>query len=146
MNRKKKISKLQQKKNDPFSSYWERKCNQIFWEIFNENYAVGYCNIGIFDNFSLCHGRIHRHHLIKKENYLTKWEFENILEICAYHHDRFNNKLSAHGTPELFMIWLEENFPHKWAYIKAHKNIITRKIDLPWTFKEKYEELCKTIL
>ena len=139
------ISKLQKKKNDPFSKYWENKCNKVFWEIFNIQYAVSYCRIGYDEGFKNCKGRIERHHLIKKDNYLTKWEFQNILELCSHHHSRYGKQLGPHSTPILFSVWLEEKFPYKWGWLRRNKNIIIRKVDLPFTLKQKYLELEKEL-
>ena len=68
---------------------------------------------------------------------------ENIFELCPDHH-KWNRELSCHGAPVAFGVWLHKHFPEKAEVVDKHKyESITRKAELPWTFREKYEELQK---
>ena len=140
-NGRKSKAELIRLESKPFDKYWENKCERMFWKIYYAQYSTGTCQVGKIIGFHECTGNIMGHHLILRDNYLYRWDFNNIFDICGHHHDRFNKKLSPHGTPARFMAWLSEHYPEKWEMVKANKHVITRKVELPWTFREKYFEL-----
>ena len=133
----KSFSKNNKKKQDEYSKYWLGKCDRLTGKIWHTKYSTKICAVNNID----CKGNICMHHLIGKEHYLYRFDFDNMLDLCSYHHDRFS-RFSPHSTPELFLAWLAKIYPQKWQYILNNKGTITRKYELPFTFKQKYEELC----
>ena len=138
--RKKKLKPLADRKKDEFGKYWLTKCNTLTGHIWHTYYTTGKCCVNNED-CKYFHGHPEMHHLIGKAHYLYTWDVpNNMIDICHYHHDRMS-KFSPHSTPELFLAWLSKEYPEKWEYIQNNKGTITRKHDLPFTFKEKYYEL-----
>ena len=137
--RKKKVkkSKLQKKKDDHYSSYWLRKSDSMFVEIFHtiaNPYCCAVC--GINENLEM-------HHLIPRQNYCYRWHVENMILLCSDHH-KYNIEVSAHGSPMNFALYIKSNYPNKWLFIRKNQAVITRKKELPFTFKEKYFDLLDT--
>ena len=138
---KKKIKPLAKRQADEFSNYWKGKCDRLIGELWHNYFSTKVCAVGKSRNhYTDCKGSLQMHHLMKKEHYLYRWDIANMIDLCAYHHDRFS-KFSPHSTPEFFMAWLSKEYPEKWKYIQNNKGTITRRHDLPWTFKERYLEL-----
>ena len=126
-------TKLAQKKLNPNSSYWMRKADKEFGRIFhNRQWSCLICR----------KVTIQMAHLIPRENYLYRWDIENVIPLCDYHH-RLSREISYHNAPLAFAAWMQKNYPERWEWVDKHKEIITRKAELPWTFREKYEELQK---
>lgn len=57
------------------------------------------------------------HHLIVRENHETKYDLDNGLTLCPKHH-LFCRKISAHNNPLGLFVWLEENRPEQFEYVK----------------------------
>jgi hypothetical protein len=137
----KKSSRLDKKREDEYSTYWLKKCDKLIGEIWHTKYSTKICAVGASrSHYTDCKGVLCMHHLIGKEHYLYRWDVDNMIDLCSYHHDRFS-KFSPHSTPELFLAWLSKNYSQKWQYILNNKGTITQKKLLPFTFKEKYTEL-----
>lgn len=139
--RKTKRSKLQIKKDNPLSSYWMRKCDAIFGLIYHSMFMNKFCQCRYEPNADDCKGNIEMAHLIERENYLWRWDINNVIDLCSYHH-KFSRIISSHNAPIAFSQFLERWFPTKYEFVNQHKwESVTRKAELPWTFKEKYQEL-----
>ncbi len=50
--------------------------------------------------------RLEAHHIIGRRNLNTRWDKENGICLCTYHH-KFSSTFSAHETPTVFTEWLE---------------------------------------
>jgi hypothetical protein len=139
--RKPKKSKLEKKRDDPNSCYWMRKSDAIFGLIFHSVYSKKVCACRLEPNADECKGRIEMAHLIGKENYLWRWNIDNVIDLCSWHH-KYSRLISSHVAPITFTQFLEKYFPAKYAFVYTHKwKLITRKAELPFTFKDKYFEL-----
>ena len=125
-----------QKAENPLSTYWLKKCDRLFGKIFHSQRQVD-CVIGIG-----CGGKSEMSHLIGRYNYLYRWDLENVIPLCSYHH-RYSREMSAHFQPAKFYLWLQENMPKTWEFVELNRQSIIRKAELPFTFQEKYYELEK---
>ena len=128
-----KKSKRQKQRDNPLSGYWMRQADKEFGRIFHSRqWSCLICG----------KGTVQMAHLIPRENYLYRWDMENVIPLCGCHH-RLSTKISYHNAPLAFMAWMRKNYPERLDWVEEHKEIITRKAELPWTFREKYEELQK---
>jgi len=131
------------KNKDPFSKYWLKKCDTLFGKIFHTYYATQ-CIVSIYAP-DQCSGRIEMAHLIPRQNYLWRWDLQNVIPLCSNHH-RFSRKCSSHNSPVVFSQVLEENFPVYYEFVRNNRWAnITRKAELPFNFQEKYQELTKLL-
>ncbi|MFX0135472.1 MAG: hypothetical protein ACFFDN_17645 [Candidatus Hodarchaeota archaeon] len=137
-----KKSKLQKKKDNPNSGYWMRQCDKIFGLIYHSKYTKKICSIGHLETKAdKCSGNIEMAHLIERENYLWRWNFDNVIDLCSHHH-KFSRIISSHNAPIAFSQFLYKYFPDKWEFVNQHKwESVTRKVELLWTFQSKYYEL-----
>jgi len=63
------------------------------------------------------------HHIIPKEiDELRQDEFNGIL-LCSSHH-RYNREISAHQNAFAFYLWLQENRPKQFKYLKSKWNTL----------------------
>lgn len=62
--------------------------------------------------------RPNAHHLIVRENHLTKHDVMNGITLCPKHHF-FDRKISAHNNPIGFWVWLCEHRPEQVEYCKT---------------------------
>jgi len=142
---KPKLSKLQKKKNNPLSSYWMNKADSLFKYIMHETWkreGIHYCFVcasGDYGTNSSC-AKVECAHLIPCENYLYRWNPENVMPLGSYHH-KLSRECSPHNAPVQFGVWLTIRYPEKAKFVEQNKQSITRKVELPWTFQEKYLEL-----
>lgn len=67
------------------------------------------------------------HHIIVRENHLTKFDLENGLTLCPKHH-LFCRRISAHNNPIGLLIWLEKNRPEQLEYCRKKMEIILNEI------------------
>lgn len=113
---KKKISKLQQKKNNPGSKYWKTKADKEWGRVIHS----------IYQGCAVCDkSPIEAHHLIGRANTATRHSIENGIGLCSLHH-KWCNKLSAHGAPLAFSEWLQEHRPGIWEWCSMHKNLVQK--------------------
>jgi len=124
-------TKRQRDIEDPLSRYWMRKTDVEFGKLFHS--VPHYCQICNLSKTEMAH-------LIPRQNYLFRWDMRNIIPLCANHH-KWSSEISIHQNPAAFFVWLKKNNPEKWQFLQENKEVITRKKELPWTFKEKFEEL-----
>lgn len=143
--RKKKLSKLQKKKNNPLSSYWMNQADSLFKRIMHETWkreGIHYCFVcesGDYETHPSC-AKVECAHLIPCENYLYRWDAKNVIPLGSYHHN-FSRECSPHNAPVQFGIWLNKHYSYKSSFVEQNRNSITRKAELPFTFEEKYLEL-----
>jgi len=145
--KKKKKSKLQRNKENPNSGYWMRQCDRVFGLIYHSVHTKNFCVVGRYEpKADPCSGYIEMAHLIPKENYLWRWNLDNVIDACSNHH-KLSRIISSHNSPIAFGQFLEKYFPDKYEFVNTHKwESITRKAELPFTFEEKYLELLNTAL
>ncbi len=125
-----KKSKLQKKKDNPRSKYWKTKADKLWGEAIHQ----------IYKTCAICGGvPVESHHLIGRANTATRHEIENGIGLCSLHH-KWDNKLSAHGAPLAFSVWLQETHPDKWEWCSQNKN----RLEKP-DYKAAYERLEKQI-
>ncbi len=60
---------------------------------------------------------LNAHHIIPVEVEETRLDVLNGITLCPSHH-KFSWLLSAHTNPLAFFVWLEENRPHQYEYLK----------------------------
>lgn len=53
------------------------------------------------------------HHIFSRSNKSTRWDLDNGVLLCAYHHV-FSHQFSAHKTPMLFADWIKELRGEDW--------------------------------
>lgn len=126
--KKPKKSALAKRKGNTNSKLWRNKADHAWSQIIT---SQGFC--------SVCGaGQVNAHHLITRRVTATRHSLLNGICLCAKHH-QFDPKLSAHGSPLAFAVWLQENRPDQWQWIKDHRNDVcdTEKAD----FKERYKSL-----
>ncbi len=51
--------------------------------------------------------QLHSHHLFTRSRKATRWDLENGICLCAWHHT-LSSEMSAHQTSLEFFLWLEE--------------------------------------
>ena len=110
---KKKKSKLQKKKDNPKSGYWQNKADALWGLVIHDIYQV--CAVN-----DECSGRVEAHHLISRSNKATRHSVQNGIGLCSKHH-KFSSNLSAHKAPLAFGEWLEENDPDKYEWCSKNK-------------------------
>ena len=87
------------------------------------------------------------HHLIFKGNCRKhRYEPQNIVILCPYHHSPWNPSLSPHSTvntlaQEAFADWVRDNKPDQWQWWQEHQSDANKPFDKSWTYREIYEEL-----
>ena len=62
--------------------------------------------------------RPNAHHIIPREQHLTKHDVHNGLTLCRRHHF-FCRIQSAHNNPLGVFIWMEKNRPEQLEYVKS---------------------------
>lgn len=62
--------------------------------------------------------RPNAHHIIARENHLTKFDIKNGLTLCPKHHF-FCRQISAHNNPFGLQIWLKNNRPEIISYLES---------------------------
>ena len=129
---RKKKSKLQKKKDNPRSKYWENKADEVWGELVHTLY--NHCLIN-----EDCAGNLEAHHLISRANKMTRHKIENAVLLCSKHH-KFCNKLSAHGAPLAFSEFLQEKHLHIWEWCSEHK-YETGKPDYQAAYQELKQKL-----
>lgn len=100
-----KISKLQKKKNDPNSSYWNKKALKEWSRVIKNVGRCEKCNST---------GYLQAHHIQNKTFRGTRLKIENGICLCAKHH-AFNNT-SAHKSL-IFYEWLRINKPGQYSWV-----------------------------
>jgi len=67
------------------------------------------------------HGRMNAHHIIRRANYVHRYNPDNGLCLCVHCHV-WGKTFSAHGTPEDFLAWFAEYDPLWNSWRIRHKN------------------------
>jgi len=113
MPKKLKKSKLQKKKDNPNSTFWKKKCDQLIKELCfkRDQHRCCYCGSEKY---------INAHHLITRNQLSTRWILLNLITLCAKCH-KFSNTFSAHGTPVNFSHWLQINKPDQYEFCIGQK-------------------------
>lgn len=57
------------------------------------------------------------HHLVVREFKPLKYDLDNGLTLCTFHH-KFSRMLSAHNNPFVFFMWLEKYRPEQISRLK----------------------------
>jgi hypothetical protein len=122
-------SKLQKKKDNPRSKYWQKKADDLITQICTGKPCA------------VCHTtyRTCGHHLVSRKVALLRHNLLNLIVLCDTHHN-FSNDLAPHSSylPAVvaFGEWLKENHPQKWDLMMNYKKI-TGEVD--------YENACKIL-
>lgn len=61
---------------------------------------------------------IHAHHIIPKEILEFIYDIMNGISLCPKHH-KYCKEISAHKNSFVFIIWLMENRPEQYVYLKS---------------------------
>ena len=127
---KQKKTKLQKRKEDPNSTYYRDKCDELVRKIvmIRDDGKCIICGDKHLPN---------NHHLIDKTNYPTRWEIDNLVLLCPSHH-KFLKTMSAHMAGIVFAEWMRNNRPEQYWWVLDN---INKKLSI--TYKEVAEELKK---
>lgn len=123
----KKKSKLQKKKDNPDSPYWNKKALKT-WSMVIRMKANNHCEMCNRDNCKL-----DAHHIQSKVFKNTRFKIENGICLCPKCH-KFGN-VSAHKSL-VFYEWLRTNKPTQYQWILDNYNREDNR-----TYKEAYEYL-----
>ena len=110
-------SKLQKRKDNPRSTYWEKKADTVWAEIMHEHLFVGCAVCGRTDV------KLEAHHLLTRAKKSTRHRLENGIILCSSHH-QFSRELSAHKAPLEFFLWMEEHRPDQLQWVKDNRHKI----------------------
>lgn len=70
---------------------------------------------------------LNSHHLFTRNNYSTRFDLDNWICLCAFHH-KLSTKFSAHGTPMLFDEWIiSERWQERYDNLKLKANSLWDK-------------------
>lgn len=120
-----KKSKLQKKKDDPNSSYWNKKALKEWSRIVRHNKHCEKCN--------RTNCKLDAHHIQSKMFKNTRFKLENGICLCPTCH-KFGN-ISAHKSL-IFYEWLRLNKPFQYEWIVQNYNVEELR-----SIKEIYLEL-----
>jgi len=88
---------------------------------------------------------LNSHHLIGRGNMLYRWDLNNGITLCQYHHT-FSPDIAAHSGNTIatlsFARWLEKNRPDTIKWLDAHSS---KKCEGKVDLFERYEILKKSI-
>lgn len=121
----KKKSNLQKRKDDGNSIYWRKKADAIWASYVKE----------IYGNKCFICGEpelLNAHHAFPREIKAYRWNVENSVALCPYHH-KYSLELSAHRNPISF-------FTHMAINAKEIMNTYM-KIDAVLNSEQDYERL-----
>lgn len=107
-------SKLQQKKDNPKSTYWRNRADKLWGAVIHAKYDR--CAV----ESPCCKGNLEAHHLISRSNGATRHSIENGILLCSKHH-KFDQLLSAHKAPLAFSEWFMTTYPERWEWHSKHK-------------------------
>ena len=71
---------------------------------------------------------LNAHHIIGRRNKRTRWDLDNGICLCASCH-ALSSVFSAHQTPDLFLDWLEKEYPGKLENLRQRANSSGQKQD-----------------
>ena len=127
----KKKSKLQKKIDDPTSRLWRNKADKAWKELVFLK-AEGKCAYCFEKEY------VQAHHLIPREILQFRHKVTNGILLCCSHH-KYSFLFSAHKNPVRFAIWLQENDPERWVWLRQ----AVREIPEEGNFGEKpnYKEI-----
>jgi len=109
-NTKKYLLKLYKREEHKKDKDWHDKVLEKF------NYKCAFCGKSI---------QLNAHHIIPRQIKATRWNVENGIALCVYHH-RYSFDFSAHQNAFAFFIWLEKNRFEQYNYLKTElEKIIT---------------------
>lgn len=87
------------------------------------------------------------HHLIfKGQCRQHRYEPNNIVVLCPYHHSHYNYTISPHSitstiAQKRFADWVKLNKPEQYKWWMEHRKDEHKLFDKSWTYRDKYEEL-----
>ena len=65
---------------------------------------------------------LNSHHIIPREVHALRFDIMNGCSLCPTHH-QFSRELSAHHNSFAFCVWLMNNRPEQFAYLKQSLNM-----------------------
>ena len=133
MLKKKRKQRRKPDLENPYGKTWKNKAIVLWGRLVR---AVKECAVCKRDGD---YYKMESHHLLTRGAY-PKYQFDlyNGICLCVLCH-KFDDKLSAHRTPEAFDRWLEKNKPehYKWK-MQAGAN---KKVGGKTNYQEVYEQL-----
>ena len=136
IKKKKKKSKLQVRKDNPNSKYWQKKAMGEWGRIVHLQTGCAIC----MQNGEDHGGKVEAHHLVTRNAPECKFDPDNGILLCTWHH-KFSPEISAHKAPAAFLLFLQEFYPREYEYMRQH--IIYRPTMLKKSAKDWYEILEK---
>lgn len=132
---KKRKSKLQKKKDNPYSKYWRTKADKL-WSKTVRDRANNKCEI--------CGStkQVQAHHILKKEFYpLYRYDLNNGIALCMSHHKW--SKVSVHSNSIYFWKYIIDERSDIWNWVmQKYKNTRKSKINYYKKF-QKLQKECK---
>jgi len=106
-----KKSKLQKRIEDPNSRYWRNRADKAWKELIFLKFG---------NKCAVCDAvkNLNAHHLMPREIALYRHDIHNGILLCGVFHHKYGVGLSAHRNPMAFAMWLEQNMPDIWKWIK----------------------------
>lgn len=130
-----KRASLEQRRNNEYSKYWEKKGDDLWREIILHR-AGHRC-----EKCGLSGRKLDPHHLIGRGNKSTRNMVECGICLCSWCHTL--NAGAPHNMQDSwkFDVWLEERYPKRWAWIKEHRNMTEKNQGKRTNHKEAYDKL-----
>ena len=116
------LYKVKKSKTKTAKKLKEGACDRLWSNIvrINAGFACEHCGK---------QGKVDAHHIITRSDKNLRWDLENGICLCSGCHT-LSSKFSAHKTPNEFRIWLEKNFPERYANLKFKSNVRQQKQDI----------------
>lgn len=80
---------------------------------------------------------LNSHHLFTRSRRATRWDTDNWICLCSWHHT-LSSEFSAHQTSLEFFLWLEDKFWRDWIEVRKEKSLQVYK-----TSSEDLQEIIK---
>ena len=87
------------------------------------------------------------HHLIFKGNCRQfRYEPNNIIILCPFHHSHYNSEMSPHSitstlAQKRFADWVKMHKPKQYKWWQEHMHYEHKLFDRSWTYRDMYEQL-----
>jgi hypothetical protein len=137
---KKKLPPLAKRKADVGSKYWRTKADRLWSKTIRRKWGFKCAICGSTEG-------LQAHHLIAKKagGCLLRHDLNCGVCLCSRHHGKWGAYDSAHSGHLSFAIWLSDNHPSMWKWIKTNITKIKTKSPYPkMNYKKAYEVLTET--
>jgi len=123
--------RLAKQKLDCHSPYWCKKADAVWSKVVR---SVGRCA-----KCGTTSKQLQAHHLIRRQNVVTRHDINNGICLCAYDCHKFGEG-SAHSNPVVFSVWLNEALPERWMWVRMHR-FDAMPAGIKPDYKQRFEDL-----